>query len=124
MFGEPPAIGMHDSSAHDSSTSRGIADEAGDGTAGPIITPVPSPIITWSPGGVVDNPGLPGVTEAASSPEPLDDRVCPNGDVPGLGELARQYRRRRDGHVEIYGRPWRVTHPIATFGMESHGTPP
>ena len=94
MFGEP------------------IADAAGDGAAGPIIT--------WSPS-AVDNPGLPGVTEAASNPEPLDGRVCPNGDVPELGELARQYRRRRDGRVEIYGRPWRVTHPIATFGMESHG---
>ena len=43
-----------------------------------------------------------------------------NAPVPPLAELARDYRRRGDGCVMLYGRPHRVAHPIASFGMESH----
>ena len=61
-----------------------------------------------------------GVTEAADAPSPLQPppRVA-NGAVPSLGELARDYRLRADGTVLLYGRPTRVTHPLASYGMQS-----
>merc|ERR1711871_989900 len=73
------------------------------------------------------------VTDAAEAPLPLRPRLvrsntgmvtsypalC-NAPVPPLAELARDYRRRGDGCVMLYGRPHRVAHPIASFGMESH----
>jgi hypothetical protein len=39
--------------------------------------------------------------------------------VPGLEELAADYQRRGDGTVRVYGKTHRVTHPIASFGLES-----
>jgi hypothetical protein len=42
-----------------------------------------------------------------------------NGVVPPLHELAVDYQGRADGTVSIYGRVWRVTHPITSFGFES-----
>ena len=63
-----------------------------------------------------------GVTEAANAPTAL----LPAGllaeqlpSVPSLGELAEDYRQRGDGMVELWGRPHSVTHPIASFGMET-----
>lgn len=39
--------------------------------------------------------------------------------MPGLEELAADYQRRGDGTVRVYGKTHRVTHPIASFGLES-----
>ena len=36
-----------------------------------------------------------------------------------LATLAADYRARGDGCVRLYGRPRRVTHPIASYGMEA-----
>jgi hypothetical protein len=60
-----------------------------------------------------------GVTRAATSPLPLEPppHRC-NDAVPPLAQLAAEYRMRGDGYVTLYGRPRRVTHPIASFGME------
>ena len=78
------------------------------------------------PTGSDDEALLVGVTDAAQRPIALaalpparQPRFC-NAPVPTLAELAADYRRRGDGCVELYGRPHRVTHPIASFGMETH----
>ena len=42
-----------------------------------------------------------------------------NAPVPPLATLAADYRARGDGCVRLYGRPRRVTHPIASYGMEA-----
>ena len=42
-----------------------------------------------------------------------------NATVPPLADLAADYRARGDGCVRLYGRPRRVTHPIASYGMEA-----
>lgn len=63
-----------------------------------------------------------GVSAAAAASDTLVPRtVCPNGVVPPLAEIAANYNARQDGMVEIYGRLWRVTHPITSFGLESLG---
>ena len=68
--------------------------------------------------------GLIGVTAAATNPLPLSNHKARpkhhNSPVPTLTELAADYRRRGDGCVKVYGRVVRVTHPLASFGMESH----
>jgi glycerol-3-phosphate dehydrogenase len=63
--------------------------------------------------------GLTGVTVAAANPLPLYPSTRTNPAVPPLRELAEEYRRRGDGCVTLYGRAVRVTHPLASFGMES-----
>ena len=63
--------------------------------------------------------GLIGVTVGAANPLPLYPSTCTNPAVPPLRELAEEYRRRGDGCVTLYGRAVRVTHPLASFGMES-----
>ena len=63
---------------------------------------------------------MPGVTEAACHPDPLDPRVkVANGPIPSLDELSESFNALGDGTVEVYGRTWRVTHPISSFGMET-----
>ena len=47
-------------------------------------------------------------------------QVQHNSKIPTLSELAADYRRRGDGCVTLYGRVVRVTHPLSSFGMESH----
>lgn len=66
--------------------------------------------------------GLVPISRAAAHPAPLSPapRVC-NGRVPPLAVLARDYQRRGDGYVEVYGRLHRVTHPISSFGMGGTG---
>lgn len=41
----------------------------------------------------------------------------PNACVPSLEELSADFKERADGGVRVYGRTWRVTHPIAALGM-------
>lgn len=38
--------------------------------------------------------------------------------LPSLADLARQFQLRGDGCLELYGRVHRVTHPVASFGLE------
>ena len=40
-----------------------------------------------------------------------------NAPVPPLEELARDFARRRDGTVEIFGRRWLVTHEQTRLGL-------
>jgi hypothetical protein len=61
-----------------------------------------------------------GVSEALRVPAPADG-VVPNAPVTPLSALAAEYAARGDGAVTIYGRAHRVTHPIASFGMQSIG---
>ena len=72
---------------------------------------------------VVAPDGLTPISAAARNPERLVATVSKvsNARVPPLAELARNYRERGDGFVEVYGRPQRVTHPISSFGMGSYG---
>jgi len=63
-----------------------------------------------------------GVTAAAMRPAELSPHVAAAqrcGPMPSLEELAADYRARADGTVMLHGRPQRVTHPIASFGMET-----
>ena len=62
---------------------------------------------------------LPGVSSCAQSPIKVPPDVKVNGKVPPLSELAKNFKSRGDGTVEIYGKPHRVTHPISSFGMET-----
>ena len=63
---------------------------------------------------------LVGVTEAATHPAKLPRPPrARNGAAPPLDALARDYAARGDGKVTVYGRPHRVTHCIASFGMET-----
>ena len=34
--------------------------------------------------------------------------------------LAAEYKRRGDGRVTVWGKEWVVTHPLASFGMETY----
>ena len=77
--------------------------------------------------GAVCETRLKGVTECATTSGcagSLEYAATPprvvNGTVPTLRELAEEYRRRGDGKVTVYGREWVVTHPIASFGMETY----
>lgn len=61
-----------------------------------------------------------GVSRSTSKLLPLPSHVVPNSlSVPDLTELARDYNAARDGTVGVYGKRWRVAHPIASFGFES-----
>ena len=62
-----------------------------------------------------------GVTHAACNPEsaPQPAPAVRNAPVPPLATLAADYRARGAGCVRLYGRPRRVTHPIASYGMEA-----
>lgn len=42
-----------------------------------------------------------------------------NAPVPPLQELARDFARRRDSTVEIFGRRWMVTHEQTRLGLVS-----
>ena len=61
---------------------------------------------------------LPGVSASACAPLPVAQSIA-NPPVPPLHQLARDYRKRGDGRVCVYGRSHRVTHPISSFGMET-----
>ena len=66
---------------------------------------------------------LPGVTESASSPLPLDSsKVKQNAQLPPLEKLAADYRESGDGTVLVYGKRLKVAHPLSSFGMESMDT--
>ena len=74
----------------------------------------------WSPGQDRDAEWLLGVTEAATKLVPLDARVSvQNPPIPSLAVLAAEYQARGDGMVTLFGKEWRVAHPIASFGLES-----
>ena len=47
--------------------------------------------------------------------------TTPNPPAPSLQDLARNYVKRGDGTVECFGRVWKVTHPLSSFGMEALG---
>merc|ERR1712007_67116 len=40
--------------------------------------------------------------------------------VPSLAKLSAEYRTSGDGTVTVYGRRWRVTHPLSSFGMQTY----
>ena len=40
--------------------------------------------------------------------------------VPGFGVLARDYKKRGDGKVQVYGKEWVVSHPVASFGLQGY----
>lgn len=105
--------------------SSGIAEYVADmcNELLPSPNPASGSFIPWTNEGI-DNPQLPGVTEAAMNPDALDSRVKHRNDiVPPLDELAKQFQARKQAkgneQIEIYGKQWRVTHPISLFGMES-----
>ena len=68
-----------------------------------------------------------GVTTAAHHPAALQVHTAAHSRMqakrtealPTLSVLAHEYRKRGDGCVTLYGVPRRVTHPIASFGMET-----
>ena len=49
------------------------------------------------------------------------NKIIPNPQAPSLQDLARDYVQRGDGTVECFGRVWKVTHPLSSFGMASLG---
>lgn len=58
---------------------------------------------------------------SAMKQRPVQPRCrCPLEAAPSLAQLAEDYRRSGDGTVEVYGRRWRVTHPLSSFGMETY----
>jgi len=61
----------------------------------------------------------PGIAEAKVAQRTASVRVN-NGCVPDLAELAAEYRANGDGTVTVYGRRWRVSHPLSSFGMETY----
>ena len=61
-----------------------------------------------------------GVSCAVSNPIPVQTKLLE--PVPSLHELAREFKSRRDGKVTVYGREYRVTHPISVVGMEYLGS--
>lgn len=77
--------------------------------------------------GPVSESTLAGVTHCATTNggpstleyPPTPARV-PNGRVPALAVLAAEYKRRGDGKVTVWGKEWVVTHPLASFGMETY----
>jgi len=46
--------------------------------------------------------------------------ACQLEAVPTLQALSKEYQVRGDGCVTVYGKLWKVTHPIASFGMETY----
>lgn len=81
--------------------------------------------------------GLLGVSISASSPLPLTEiyskskQVIPCAPVPPLHILAKEFqdnvklsnKNPAEGYVTLYGKQCRVTHPIASFGMETYSGP-
>ena len=77
--------------------------------------------------GRVSEGKLAGVTQCATSngcgsglEHPATPARVANGPVPDLADLAAEYKRRGDGKVTVWGGEWVVTHPLASFGMESY----
>eukprot|EP00041_Stephanoeca_diplocostata_P032900 m.1069002 g.1069002 ORF g.1069002 m.1069002 type:complete len:561 (-) comp24229_c0_seq9:2297-3979(-) len=64
---------------------------------------------------------LVGVSEAARQPLPLTPSTVRwwHPAVPSLETLAHEFQTRGDGKVELYGREWRVTHPLSIMGLKT-----
>ena len=61
-----------------------------------------------------------GVTTAARTPVALDPPPLAHAaQLPSLSLLAEAYDKHSDGTVLLHGQKHRVTHPIASFGMET-----
>ncbi|MGB1593513.1 MAG: hypothetical protein ACPIOQ_12230, partial [Promethearchaeia archaeon] len=58
-----------------------------------------------------------GFPYRSTSLHPSPAKVASNPAVPSLGELALNYAARGDGKVEVFGRPWQVTHALTHHGL-------
>lgn len=71
--------------------------------------------------------GLAGVSESARNPIEKSAVANTPAKIPSIADLSRDYMSRnvpgQPGCVEVFGRLHRVTHPISSFGMESHVNP-
>ena len=60
-----------------------------------------------------------GFPYRSTSLYPSPAKVAANPRVPSLEELALNYAARGDGKVEVFGRPWQVTHALTHHGLLS-----
>ena len=58
------------------------------------------------------------ITDAENNPIRVSNTVKRSPPLPSLDDLSQQYKERNDGKVVIHGMEHRVTHLIASFGME------
>ena len=63
-------------------------------------------------------PYLPSVEYNIAWNSESNGTITPNPPIPELSVLARDYQKRGDGFVEIFGKLWKVTHPLSILGME------